>query len=61
MEVLLRVRERVPFEIEKVDITGDPLLASRYRFSIPVIHVDGQFAFRHRVDEEGQVSLLTLP
>ncbi|KZK73654.1 MAG: glutaredoxin [Pelodictyon luteolum] len=49
MEVLLSVQKEVPFTIEKKDITLDPVLESRYRFSIPVIHIDGAFAFKHRV------------
>lgn len=58
MAVLLGVQERTPFTIEKVDITGDPVLASRYRFSIPVIHIDGRFAFKHRIDEARLIELL---
>lgn len=41
-EVVLRVRERRPFELEEVDITRDPALEARYRERIPVVAIDGQ-------------------
>jgi glutaredoxin len=49
--VLERVRARRPFELREVDIRSDPDLLARYRYDIPVVLVDGQEAFRHRVDE----------
>ncbi|MDP8306101.1 MAG: glutaredoxin family protein [Candidatus Chlorobium antarcticum] len=59
MEVLLRVQKRVPFTIKKVDITYDPVLSERYRLSIPVIHIEGRVAFKHRVDEARLLKLLS--
>jgi len=49
--VLARVRTRVPFELVEVDITTDPALFERYRYDIPVVFVDGQKAFKHRLEE----------
>jgi glutaredoxin len=49
--VLERVRKRVPFELVEVDITADPALFERYRYDIPVVFVDGQKAFKHRLEE----------
>ena len=49
--VLERVRQQIPFELETVNIAGDRSLEARYRHDIPVITVDGEEAFRHRVDE----------
>ncbi|HLL54740.1 MAG TPA: glutaredoxin family protein [Myxococcaceae bacterium] len=48
--VLATVRERIPFDLEEVDIRSDPELFERYKFDIPVIHIEGQKAFKHRVD-----------
>jgi glutaredoxin len=43
-EVVERVRERRPFELEEVDVTRDPALEALYRERIPVIAIDGQEA-----------------
>lgn len=37
------------FKLEVVDITKDPDLWQRYRYEIPVLHIDGQEATRHHV------------
>ena len=41
-QVVLKARERHPFELEEVDITRDPTLEAQYRERIPVIAIDGQ-------------------
>lgn len=43
--VLVQVRTEVAFELEEIDITGDPELESRYRERIPVVLVDDEEAF----------------
>ncbi|HYI12180.1 MAG TPA: 4a-hydroxytetrahydrobiopterin dehydratase [Thermoanaerobaculia bacterium] len=40
----------VPVRITEVDIDRDPGLRERYTNDIPVIHIAGREAFRHRVD-----------
>ncbi len=51
--VVERVRADVPFELDEVDITGDPELERRYRERIPVVLVDGEEAFTYFVYPEG--------
>jgi glutaredoxin len=51
--VLARVREDISFELEEVDITGDPELEERYRERIPVVLVDGEEAFTYFVHPDG--------
>ena len=51
--VLERVRAEVAFELEEVDIGGDPELERRYRERIPVVLVDGEEAFTYFVHPEG--------
>ena len=46
-----RVREETPFELEEVDIGGDPELEQRYREWLPVVEIDGVRAFVYHVDE----------
>jgi glutaredoxin len=43
--VLEQVRSEVGFELEEIDITGDPELESRYRERIPVVLVGDEEAF----------------
>ncbi|HEU4448570.1 MAG TPA: glutaredoxin family protein [Gaiellaceae bacterium] len=51
--VLAGVRAEIPFELEEVDIAGDPELERRYRERIPVVAVDGEEAFTYFVHPEG--------
>ena len=51
--VLAGVRAEVPFELEEIDITGDPELEPRYRERIPVVTVDGEEAFTYFVHPDG--------
>jgi hypothetical protein len=47
--VLESVRVEQPFELEEVDIAGDPELEARYRESLPVVEIDGEQAFTYFV------------
>ncbi|HEX6763294.1 MAG TPA: glutaredoxin family protein [Gaiellaceae bacterium] len=49
--MLARVRAELPFELEEIDIGGDPLLEARYREWLPVVEIDGERAFVYFVDE----------
>jgi glutaredoxin len=48
--VLLEVQRRVPFQLCEVNIEDDARLLERYRLDIPVIFIDGQKAFKHRLE-----------
>lgn len=43
---------RLPVELREVDIDSDPELYASYNDDVPVIHVNGVEAFRHRVTPE---------
>jgi glutaredoxin len=47
--VLERVRAEVPFELDEIDIGGDPDLERRYRERLPVVVIDGEEAFTYYV------------
>jgi hypothetical protein len=49
---VLAVRGELDFELEVVDIDGDPELEARYRVLIPVVEIDGEPAFTWFVDPE---------
>ncbi|MCI0573813.1 MAG: glutaredoxin family protein [Myxococcaceae bacterium] len=50
MELLRAVQQRVPFELVEVDISLSPTLWGRYRMDVPVVTLDGERIFHHRVD-----------
>ena len=43
------MRADVPFDLEEVEITGDPELERRFRERIPVVTVEGEEAFTYFV------------
>jgi glutaredoxin len=51
-QALARVRERVPFDLEVVDIEPDAGLRARYGERVPVVMLDGEPAFEYVVDEQ---------
>ena len=44
-------RAREPFDLEILDIDGDPELRRLYDYEVPVIAIDGVKAFKYRVSE----------
>jgi glutaredoxin len=50
--VLENVRAEIPFELEEIDITGDPELERRYRERLPVVLIDGEELFTYFVYPE---------
>jgi glutaredoxin len=48
--VLLRERERAPFELDEIDIETDGSLVREYGLRIPVVVIDGEEAFEYAVD-----------
>jgi hypothetical protein len=49
--VVAAVRAEVPFDLEEIDIGGDPELEAAYREWLPVVEIDGERAFVYFVDE----------
>ena len=45
-------RADVGFELEEVDIGGDPALEAGYREWLPVVEIDGERAFVYYVDPD---------
>jgi glutaredoxin len=43
------VRAETTFELEEVDIAGDPDLERRFRELLPVVEIDGERAFVYHV------------
>ena len=49
-EIVRDVQETAPFELEEVDIGGNPELEAKYREWLPVVEIDGERAFVYYVD-----------
>jgi Glutaredoxin-like domain (DUF836) len=52
------VRDQVDFDLEVIDIGGNPELERRYRELLPVVEIDGEEAFTYFVDSEALRSQL---
>jgi glutaredoxin len=50
--VVAEIRQEIPFELEEIEIDGDPGLEARYREWLPVLEIDGERAFVYYVDPE---------
>jgi glutaredoxin len=50
-EQLAAWSEELRFELEEVDITGDPELEARYRALLPVVDIEGERAFVYYLHE----------
>jgi glutaredoxin len=57
-QVVADVRERVPFQLEEVDVSLDPVLHHRYGERIPVVAVNGEDALELHVDTASLERLL---
>jgi hypothetical protein len=55
------VRAEVPFELEVVDIGGDPALEAEYRERLPVVEVEGERAFAWFVEPDALRERLLRP
>jgi hypothetical protein len=62
--ILDQVRREVLFELEEVDIAGDPELERVYRERIPLVEIDGEEAFVYFVHPDAlrrRLGQATLP
>lgn len=58
-DVLLRLRKKIPFELELVDVESDQALYSRYWDRVPVVAVDGTEVAAAPLDERSLQALLS--
>jgi glutaredoxin len=49
---VVALRDELGFELEEVDIGGDPELEARYREWLPVVEIGGERAFVYYVHED---------
>ncbi|HEX6263566.1 MAG TPA: glutaredoxin family protein [Actinomycetota bacterium] len=58
-ETILLLREELGFDYREVDVEGDPELEREHGLRVPVVTVDGEEAFEHRVDADELRRLLS--
>ncbi len=52
LEVVREVEAELGFDLELVDVGGDPTLEARYREHLPVVEIDGERAFTYFVQPD---------
>jgi len=57
-EVIRKVRKKIPFHLQEIDITDDRNLFESFKEQIPVVFVNGRKCFKYRVDEDKFTKLL---
>ena len=50
--IVAEIRQEMMFELEEIEIDGDPVLEARYREWLPVVEIDGERAFVYYVDPD---------
>ena len=58
LSIILQVAESIDFELNILDITQDDNLLMRFGTEIPVVEIDGDIAFKYRVNEKKFIRLL---
>jgi glutaredoxin len=63
LEELERIREKLPFSLEIVDLDREapPEKRALYDWEVPVIELDGRKIMKYHVDEARLARLLTAP
>ncbi|MFB0507449.1 MAG: glutaredoxin family protein [Thermodesulfobacteriota bacterium] len=51
-EIILKVKKEILFEFQEVDIESRDELYERFKEEVPVVFVNGERAFVHRVSEK---------
>ena len=50
--VIMNARVSDRFTLEEINIESDPELLRKYKYDIPVVTIDGDECFKHRVDAD---------
>jgi glutaredoxin len=51
-EILRRLQTRHPFELREISIREGDEYYDRFKERIPVVYINGEFAFQYRIPEE---------
>ncbi|MFN8672972.1 MAG: glutaredoxin family protein [Candidatus Sericytochromatia bacterium] len=50
-EIIKKVSLDTDFDFVEIDITKNPEIFEKYKYDIPVIHINKIIAFKHRIEE----------
>ena len=49
--IIKKVNQDTDFDLKEIDITKDEQLFEKYKYEIPVVHINGLIAFKYKIDE----------
>jgi len=58
LEIIDLVAEKIDFQFNTIDITKDEELMMKFDLEIPVIEIDKEIVFVHKVDKQKLISIL---
>lgn len=58
LEIIDLVAEKIDFQFNSIDITKDEELMMKFDVEIPVIEIDKEIVFVHKVDKQKLISIL---
>jgi len=58
LNIIEQAAEKIDFQYNLIDITTDDELMKKFDIDIPVIEIDGEIAFKHKVDKKKLISIL---
>lgn len=58
LEIIDLVAEKIDFRFNSIDITKDEELMMKFDLEIPVIEIDKEIVFVHKVDKQKLISIL---
>lgn len=58
LEIIDLVAEKIDFQFNSIDITKDEELMMKFDVEIPVIEIDKEIVFVHKVDKQKLLSIL---
>jgi len=58
LEIIDLVAEKIDFQFNSIDITKDEELMMKFDIKIPVIEIDKEIVFVHKVDKQKLISIL---
>jgi len=60
LKIIENVAEKIDFQFSSIDITQDKELMRKFDIEIPVIEIDGEIAFVHKIDKKKLISILKI-
>ena len=56
--IVAQARNKIPFDLEIVDIDSDPMLKQSYNEKVPVVAIDGRERFGYAIELDALINVL---